>query len=69
MGDSYRDAIRKQGKKAQNTGLPRTPERAKAIRWAAVRKEYARIARKRGYSLAASQATLRLWEVEDAETN
>ncbi len=47
MGDSYRDALRKSRKKKKNTSVPRDPEREAAIRWATVRKEHARVARKR----------------------
>ena len=57
MGVSYRDAIRKQGKKAQNTSVSRSITRAKADAWAKVREKHSGVARKANRTVAGQAPT------------
>ena len=57
MGDSYRDAIRKRGKKAKNSRVPGTVTRATADAWAKVRQKHAGVARKTNRKVVAQAPT------------
>ena len=57
MGVSYRDAIRKQGKKAQDKSVPRSITRAKADAWAKVRQKHAGVARTTNRTMATQPPT------------
>ena len=67
MGDTYRDAIRKQGKKAKDTSVSRAIARAASVSRAKVRAQHSRVARNADRS--GGTQTAFPTEVMDAKTN